>query len=94
MVDYSIYNLTSDDIDFLEDLRDHIVVGQCDTGLEYIRGDFQYSFLVEPMGGPIYVWRFDEIIAQHSSFDDFLVNFLIDGKPFIACIPDIYYSQD
>ncbi len=89
MIDYKKYFLTEDDISLLEDVKYTVFEEQLQLSLSC--GD--YSFLLEPVGfSGVQVWRNNEKIAEYSTFDELLLNFKIDGKPFIERVQDIEYE--
>ncbi len=89
MIDLTKYLHDDDDICFVEHLRNGLVDCLCEALLDY-KG---LVFSVEPCDGKIIVFVEPDIVdSEYETFDDFLVNFLIDGKPFIECVPNIDYS--
>ena len=89
MIDLSKYNLTETEMLFLEDLRIDLENSQVPVELKC--GD--YSFLIEPGNGGAEVWRFGVMIGEFKTIDDLLLNFFIDGKPFIERIPELEYDD-
>ena len=85
MVDYSKYNLSEDSLQFIKDLHD-IEEGQSFIDLIYKN---TLPFDIEMMGGQVYVFFSDENFFTFDTMDDMILNFKLDGKPFIECIDDI-----
>ena len=85
MVDYSKYNLSEDNMQFIKDLHD-IEEGQSFIDLIYKN---TLPFDIEMMGGQVYVFFSDENFFTFDTMDDMILNFKLDGKPFIECIDDI-----
>ena len=52
-----------------------------------------FCFLLEPHGDEVEVFSNEETLGVYKTIDDFLLNFLIDGKPFIEKISEIEYDD-
>ena len=88
MIDFSQYNLSNDDIEFLEYLREELEISQAPVDLKC--GD--YSFHIDPGSGGAQIWRYGEMIGDFKTIDDLFLNFKIDGKSFIERISEIEYD--
>ena len=88
MVDYSKYNLSEDNMQFIKDLHD-IEEGQSEAALIYKN---TLHFDVEMMCGKVYVFFSDENFFTFDTMDDMILNFKLDGKPFIEVIEDIDFN--
>ena len=89
MIDFIKYNLTENEMLFLEDLRIDLEDSQMPVALKC----GNYSFLIEPGNGGAEVWRLGVMIEEFKSIDDLFLNFLIDGKPFIERIAELEYDD-
>lgn len=89
MIDFKKYVNDEENISFLEDLRYEMQVSHSEVVLEY-KG---YTFSVEPILDKIEIYdNTKECVAIFDSFDDFLLNFKLEGKPFIELLDDIDYG--
>ncbi len=88
MIDYSQIVTNPDDLEFLFEIRDTILIEQCSFTLtcDYC------SFRVEPAFPEIEIWSFGKVIAVFSSVDDFFMNFTINGKKFLDLLPDLQFN--
>ena len=89
MIDLYKYNLTKEDLTFLEDLICDIVDSQMSVTLIF---DNKYSFQIDPCGNEFEVWRLGKKINTFKDLDDLLYNFILDGKPFIEQLSQIVYD--
>lgn len=90
MIDFSKYNLSKEDIDFILQAEDWCINGQSEITLEY-KGN---SFVLEPYGKAVQVVVADDtVIGDYESFEDLLLKATIDGKPLIKLIKDIEYGE-
>ena len=90
MIDFSKYNLSKEDIEFILQTEDWCINGQSEIILEY-KGN---SFVLEPYGKAVQVVvAVDTIVGDYESFEDLLLNHKIDGKPLIELIKDIEYGE-
>ena len=89
MIDIKRFNLSKNDIEFLTNLKTQLSVSQIPVELKCGKN----SFLVEPGNGGVEVWQFGGVIESFKTVDDFFLNFLIDGKPFIERISEIEYDD-
>ena len=74
--------------ELLNYIKIDVVDSQCSADL--IVNDF--SFTLEPAGNEIQVWIDNEMKFVYSSFEEFLKNFIIDGKPLIEQIDLLKYN--
>ena len=77
------------DKDGLEMLSEIKACMDTQSPFELGRGDF--SFLVEPQGPVLDVWRNEKSIALYKNLEDFCLNFKIDGVPFIEIIGEFEF---
>ena len=90
MMDFSKYNLSKEDIDFILQIEDWCINSQSEIILEY-KGN---PFVLEPYGKAVQVVvAVDTIVGNYESFEDLLLNHKIDGKPLIELIKDIKYGE-
>ena len=90
MIDFSKYNLSKEDIEFILQTEDWCINGQSEIILTY-NGN---SFVLEPHGKSVQVViAVDTIVGDYESFDDLLLNHKIDGKPLIELIKNIDYGE-
>ncbi len=79
----------SEDLQFLLDIKSTLDVNsQCEVFLRYNN----IFIMLEPHGEKISVYINGEFIDTYLSFDDMVVNFLVEGKPFIEKISEIDYE--
>lgn len=52
-----------------------------------------FSFVMQPSGESIEVYSYGKILANYSSFDEFLHNFLIKGHLFMDIIDDLDFDD-
>ncbi len=88
MIDLRKYLTDENDISFMQELYE-IVSGQSDVKLRYK----SWGFLLEPLGTKIEIWHEGECVAKFESLDDMLLNYLLDGKPFIEQVEYIDYED-
>lgn len=90
MIDFSKYNLSKEDIEFITQTEDWCINGQSEITLEY-KGN---SFVLEPHGKAVQVVvPVDTIVGNYESFEDLLLGHKIGGKPLIELIKDIEYGE-
>ena len=89
MIDLTKYNLDDDDILFLTEMEDACINGQSEIILEYK----EKSFVLEPRGKAVQVYAYGEVLGDHESFDDLLLNYKIDGKPLIELVKELDYGE-
>ncbi|MBP5427859.1 MAG: hypothetical protein J6Z04_01040 [Clostridia bacterium] len=88
MIDYSLYNLNQDDLEFLKDIEDALE-NQNEVVLQYK----DLSFVIEPGGKTCVVISFEKTLGKFADFDDLLLHFLLDGSPMIEKISEIEYGN-
>ena len=88
MIDYSKIITNPDDLEFLFEIRDTILVEQC----QFVLTCDHCSFLVEPSESEIEIWHYGKVIASFDSVDDFFMNFTINGKKFLDLLPDLEFD--
>ena len=88
MIDYSKIITNPDDLEFLFEIRDTILVEQCCFTLtcDYC------SFRIELAFPQIEIWHYGKVIASFDSVDDFFMNFTINGKKFLDLLPDLEFD--
>lgn len=74
--------------ELLNYIKIDVVDSQCSADL--IVNNF--SFTLEPAGDKIQVWINNEKKYEFKNFEDFLNNFIIDGKPLIEQIDLLKYN--
>ncbi len=89
MIDLKTYLTDENDINFVQELYEIIISGQSSVELSYKN----FAFLLEPMGKIIEIWHEGVCVAKFGSFDDMLLNYLLDDKPFIKQIPSVDFSK-
>lgn len=90
MIDFSKYDLSKEDIEFILQVEDFCINGQSEIVLEY-KGK---TFVLEPHGKSVQVIvAVDKIVGDYKSFEDLLLNHKIDGKPLIQLIKDIEHGE-
>ena len=90
MIDLTKYNFDDDDIIFLLEIEDACINGQNEIILDY-NGK---TFVLEPSGKTVQVVEIaDQVAGKYESFDDMLLNYKIDGKPFIELVKDLDYGE-
>lgn len=75
--------------ELLNYIKIDVVDSQCSADL--IVNNF--SFTLEPAGEEIQVWIKNEKKYVFSNFEDFLNNFIIDGKPLIELVDLLRYNS-
>ena len=89
MLDLTKYHLDDDDIQFLLQTEAWCINGQSEIILEY-KGK---SFVLEPQGKAVRVYTYGENLGEYESFDDLLLNHIIDGKPLIELVKELEYGD-
>ncbi len=87
MIDINKCLTDEDDLSFIQELRDFVET-QRSVELCY----FDFSFLLEPLGRRVEIWCNGECVSSYDSFDDMLLNYFLDGKPFIEQIAYIDFA--
>ena len=87
MIDLRKYNLTDEDLEFLDMLKGDLEYSN-ENLLEY-NGKI---FSIEPCMDKIEVYTGPDIFETYEDFDDLLLNFKIDGVPMIELIKDIDFA--
>ncbi len=89
MIELDKYLSDEDDIDFVKDLYD-CVAGQNEIDLSY-EEDFIFTFC--PSGEVVFIYDdTPDNPKRFENLDDMLLNYLLDGKPFIEQIEKIDYA--
>ncbi len=88
MIDIKKYLTDENDIQFIKDLYD-CVEGQNEIPLSYKDNVFMFC----PTGKAVYIHGFEGIEnTLYDTLDDMLLNFMLDGKPFIEQIDYIDFA--
>ena len=89
MIDLKKYVKDGKKIEFLETIREDLsLTSQSEVFLKHKN----FCFMLEPHGEEIEVLSDDKSLGLYKNIDDLLLNFLIDGKPFIERISEIEYD--
>lgn len=86
MIDYEKYNISEDDQEFIQDMRD-AVAPDSQTPMNLQCGD--YGFHVDIVHFELEIWHNSVKVAQYKSVDEMLLNFEVNGKPLIEQIADM-----
>ena len=90
MIKLEEYLKDEDDIQFVKDIRDATGEdSQCEVFIRYKN----LPLLLEPHGAEINVYTHSVLLGSFETFDKMLLNFKLDGKAFIDCIPDVEYDD-
>lgn len=90
MIDFTKYNLSQEDIDFILQIEDRCINEQNEIILEY-KG---ISFVLEPHGKAVQVVvAVDNVVGDYGSFDELLLNYKISGKSLIELVKDLEYGE-
>lgn len=52
-----------------------------------------FSFVIQPSGESIEIYSYGKTLANYTSFDEFLNNFLIKGRLFMDIIDDLDFDD-
>ena len=89
MIDYSKYNISEDDLEFLENIKE--ALGENCRNEVFLRYK-DFLFMFEPYGDDVGVFSGDKSLGKYKNIEDLFLNFMVDGKPFIERVEDIYYE--
>lgn len=89
MINYKKYNLSDDNINFLLEVEECCINGQNEIILKYK----DKSFVVEPHGKAVQVYAYGEILGNYESFEDFILNYKVDGVPLIEIVNELEYGE-
>lgn len=87
-MNYLGYKLSEDDYDFLLKIKDMVLESQSFVDLKYK----DELFMLEYVSEKIEVWSKGDLKGKFNSFDEFLLNFKLDGKPFIEMVSEIDFD--
>ena len=87
MIDYTLYNLNSEDLDFLKMLYADV---ENQNEIYLLFGD--KSFVLEPSGEEIKIYAYGETLGYFDTLDDALLNFKFCDKTFIELIPHLDFA--
>lgn len=89
MIDYSKCISDPEDLECLLYIRQAVVESLFPVTIKMEN----YSFQIDPGGSSdnivLPIWHYGEVVAEYHSFDEFVFNFQINGKPFIQLISSI-----
>ncbi len=89
MIDFKKYSLDENNVEFLKDLY-ACVECQNEIDLRY-KENFVFTFC--PSGSSVFIYDDKpDNPQQFDNLDEMLLNFMIDGKPFIEQIDEIDYA--
>ena len=78
--------MNNEDLEFIEELKDIVFVSQIPVELKFIDGTV---VTLEPGDGGFDAWSTEDDICFYMSMDDFLDNFIVNGKPLRHRVCDI-----
>lgn len=87
-MNYLGYKLSEDDYDFLLKIKDMVLESQSFVDLKYK----DELFMLEYVSEKIEVWSKGDLKGMFNSFDEFLLNFKLDGKSFIEMVSEIDFD--
>ena len=90
MIDLKSFLNDVKQIEFLETIIEDLSLdSQSEVFLKYK----DFYFLLEPHGEKVEVCSNGQTLGEYKTIDDLLLNFFIDGKPFIERISELEYDD-